>query len=63
MKNTSLMMPVTRNGTMVRIKSVATKKIAPIRAKIFAIVMEASAISTKRWNSASEVRLLASSLR
>ena len=63
MKNTSLIMPVTRSGTIVRIKSVATKKIAPIRANIFAIVMDASAISTRRWNSASYVMLSASSLR
>jgi hypothetical protein len=48
MKNTSLMRAAMRSGTMVRISSVATKKIAPIRANIFATLMAANAASIRR---------------
>src|SRR5215471_888719 len=60
MKNTLLMMPITRSGTIVRTISVATKNTAPVKASMFASVMWVSPTSIRRLTTASKVRLLGS---
>ena len=52
-KNTLLMMLEMRNGIMVRISKVATKKIEPIRAHMLASVIWPSMISKRRSKIAS----------
>ena len=61
MKNTLLIIFETRSGTMVRVSIVATKKAAPTRAHILAIVMLARKISKRRLKTASYVTLSGSS--
>src|SRR5271166_545608 len=60
MKNTLLMMPITRSGTIVRTSSVATKNTAPVKASMLASVMWVSPTSTRRLTTASNVMLLGS---
>jgi hypothetical protein len=55
MKNTLLIMFETRSGTIVRVSSVATKKVAPSKAHILAMVTLARKISKRRLNIASNV--------
>ena len=56
-KNTLLIMFETRSGTIVRVSSVATKKVAPSKAHILAMVMLARKISKRRLKIASNVML------
>src|SRR5262249_2638461 len=60
MKNTLLMMPMMRSGTIVRTIRVATKNTAPVKASMFASVMWVSPTSIRRLTTASKVRLLGS---
>src|SRR6201987_5326601 len=60
MKNTLLMMPIMRSGTIVRTNSVATKNTAPVKASILARVICVSPTSTRRLSTASKVMLLGS---
>jgi hypothetical protein len=52
-KNTLLIIFDTRSGTIVRVSSVATKKVAPTKAHALAIVILARKISKRRLKIAS----------
>src|SRR6516225_2295490 len=60
MKNTLLMMPIMRSGTIVRTIKVATKNTAPVKASMLASVMWVSPTSMRRFTTASKVMLLGS---
>src|SRR5882757_329110 len=59
-KNAQPIMFATRNGTIVCVSNVATKKIAPTRANILASVMLCRKISSRRLKMASQVTLFGS---